>query len=34
MATDVHRLDIPDTDHAGLVATLMVPPAGLVDDSE
>ena len=24
----VTRLDIPDTDHAGLVATLMVPPAG------
>jgi endonuclease/exonuclease/phosphatase (EEP) superfamily protein YafD len=34
VATEVHRLDIADTDHAGLVATLMVPPPGLVDDSE
>jgi endonuclease/exonuclease/phosphatase (EEP) superfamily protein YafD len=34
VATDVHRLDIADTDHAGLVATLMVPPPGLVDDTE
>ena len=34
VATDVTRLDIPDTDHAGLVAALMVPPAGLADDSE
>ena len=33
VATDVTRLDIPDTDHAGLVATLMVPPPGLVDDT-
>jgi endonuclease/exonuclease/phosphatase (EEP) superfamily protein YafD len=32
VATDVERLDIPDTDHAGLLATIMVPPPGFVAD--
>jgi endonuclease/exonuclease/phosphatase (EEP) superfamily protein YafD len=34
VATKVDRLDIPDTDHAGLVATLMIPPPSLVDDGK
>ncbi len=33
VATSVERLDIPDTDHKGILATLMVPPAGLDSDS-
>jgi endonuclease/exonuclease/phosphatase (EEP) superfamily protein YafD len=33
VATNVDRLDIPGTDHAGLVATLMVPPAGHVEET-
>jgi len=34
VATDVDRLDIADTDHAGLVATLMIPPPGSVDEAQ